>query len=77
MLNFDSSTESRVDDLNRDIQSPEPELLYYTGVGEQANLQHQVERLTEELNVLSWGDNGAQDGYEISNNTPNPRPSAA
>ncbi|TNN49792.1 Protein transport protein Sec16B [Liparis tanakae] len=66
------SLESRVDDLNRDIQSPEPELLYYTGVGEQANLQHQVERLTEELNVLSWGDNGAQGGPHA--NSPMPVP---
>ncbi|XP_056270047.1 protein transport protein Sec16B [Pseudoliparis swirei] len=66
------SIESRVDDLNRDIQSPEPELLYYTGVGEQANLQHQVERLTEEFNVLSWGDNGAQDGPHA--NSPMPVP---
>ncbi|XP_054459487.1 protein transport protein Sec16B isoform X2 [Anoplopoma fimbria] len=50
------SLESHLDDLNRDIQSPEPELLYYTGTGNQENLEHQVEGITEEMNVLSWDD---------------------
>ncbi|XP_034386250.1 protein transport protein Sec16B [Cyclopterus lumpus] len=69
------SLESHLDDLSRDIQSPEPELLYYTGTGQQASLERQVERLTEELNVLSWDDNGAQDGYERPHaNSPMPVP---
>ncbi|XP_068446196.1 protein transport protein Sec16B [Clinocottus analis] len=66
------SLESHSDDLNRDIQSPEPELLYYTGMGEQANLEHQIEGLTKELNALSWDDNRVQDGPRA--NPPMPVP---
>ncbi|KAL7396194.1 hypothetical protein ABVT39_001923 [Epinephelus coioides] len=53
--------ESDLDDLNRDIQSPEPELLYYRGPEDQEGLEHQVEGITEGMNVLSWDVSGAQD----------------
>lgn len=53
--------ESGLDDLNRDIQSPEPELLYYRGTEDQEILEHQVEGITEEMNALSWDVSGAQD----------------
>ncbi|XP_031728890.1 protein transport protein Sec16B isoform X1 [Anarrhichthys ocellatus] len=66
------SLESHLNDLNRDIQSPEPELLYYRGTGDQANLEHQVDGITEEMNVLSWDDNRAQDWPHA--NSPMPVP---
>lgn len=44
--------ESDLDELNRDIQSPEPELLYYRGPEDQEN--------TEETTALPWDSNGTQ-----------------
>ncbi|XP_032382423.1 protein transport protein Sec16B isoform X2 [Etheostoma spectabile] len=46
--------ESDFDDLNHDIQSPEPELLYYRGTGDQEKHEHQVEQTTKEIGALSW-----------------------
>lgn len=61
-------TEPYLEDLNRDIQSPEPELLYYgrdpdPDVG-QEHLQHQIEAVTEDMKELSWDGSGAQDWYD-------------
>ncbi|XP_044055028.1 protein transport protein Sec16B isoform X2 [Siniperca chuatsi] len=53
--------ESDLDDLNRDIQSPEPELLYYRGTEDQESLEHQVEGNAEEMAALSCDVSGAQD----------------
>ncbi|XP_042340051.1 protein transport protein Sec16B, partial [Plectropomus leopardus] len=52
--------ESDLDDFNRDIQSPEPELLYYRGPADPEGLQHHVEGITEGMNALSWDVSGAQ-----------------
>ncbi|KAI3369095.1 hypothetical protein L3Q82_026065 [Scortum barcoo] len=52
-------SELDLDDLNHGIQSPEPELLYYTE--NQENLDHQVERSTEEMSLWSRDVSGAQD----------------
>lgn len=67
-FHFYFSTESDLDDLNRDIQSPEPELLYYRGPDDQEGLEHQVEGITEGMNVLSWDVSGAQDWYKMCSN---------
>ncbi|XP_078115569.1 protein transport protein Sec16B [Sander vitreus] len=39
----------------------EPELLYYRGTGDQEKLEHQVERITEEISALSWDVSKTQD----------------
>ncbi|XP_035508999.1 protein transport protein Sec16B [Morone saxatilis] len=52
--------EPDLDDLSRDIQSPEPELLYYRGTEDQESPEHRVEGHTEEM-TLSWDVSGAQD----------------
>ncbi|XP_059197427.1 protein transport protein Sec16B [Centropristis striata] len=62
--------ESDMEDLNRDIQSPEPEPLYYRGPGDQENLEHQVDGITEEMNVLSWNVGGAQDWPHAHSSVP-------
>lgn len=58
-VDSDYSTESQLDALNRDIQSPEPELLYYSGP------EHLVEGITEDMNVLSWNDRSAEDWSQM------------
>ncbi|XP_040039483.2 protein transport protein Sec16B [Gasterosteus aculeatus] len=63
------SLESQLDALNRDIQSPEPELLYYSGP------EHLVEGITEDMNVLSWNDRSAEDWSQMPHaNSPMPVP---
>lgn len=52
-------SELDLDDLNRDIQSPEPELLYYTE--SQESLEHQIGRSTEEMSLWSRDVSEAQD----------------
>ncbi|XP_062251437.1 protein transport protein Sec16B isoform X3 [Platichthys flesus] len=54
----DSEVYSGLDDLNRDILSPEPELLYYRGNEDQESLLNQTEASTEEM--LSSYITGAQ-----------------
>ncbi|KAK5906645.1 hypothetical protein CesoFtcFv8_004570 [Champsocephalus esox] len=67
-------TEPYLEDLNRDIQSPEPELLYYgrdpdPDVG-QEHLQHQIEAVTEDMKELSWDGSGAQDWQQANSPMP-------
>ncbi|KAF3835687.1 hypothetical protein F7725_028245, partial [Dissostichus mawsoni] len=62
-------TDPYLEDLNRDIQSPEPELLYYgrdpdPDVGQ--HLQHQIEAVTEDMKELSWDGSGAQDWQQAN-----------
>ncbi|XP_053286819.1 protein transport protein Sec16B isoform X1 [Pleuronectes platessa] len=45
----DSKVYSGLDDLNRDILSPEPELLYFRGNEDQESLLNQTEASTEEM----------------------------
>ncbi|XP_070689027.1 protein transport protein Sec16B [Pempheris klunzingeri] len=52
---------SDLDDLRHDIQSPEPELLYYRGVEDHESLEHQVEGNTEEMTASPRDVRGAQD----------------
>lgn len=51
MVIFDFPAESNVDALRPDMQSPEPELLYYRGAEDQESL---LERRAEEMPVSSW-----------------------
>lgn len=53
--------ESDLDDLSHDIQSPEPELLYYRGPEDQESILHEDGGDTEEVAVTSWGMGAAQD----------------
>ncbi|XP_029286094.1 protein transport protein Sec16B [Cottoperca gobio] len=69
--------ESDMDDLNRDILSPEPELLYYRLAGDQENLEHQVEGITEKMNVLSWDGSGTQDWQHANSVYAPPAPTVA
>lgn len=54
-----------LDALSRDIQSPEPELLYYQSPEDQEILQHQAEGNTEVRTASSWDAGGAQHWYKI------------
>ncbi|XP_039985479.1 protein transport protein Sec16B isoform X2 [Xiphias gladius] len=54
-------SESGLEDLSYDTQSPEPELLYYRGSEDQESLVHQIEGNTEEMTALSWDSREAQD----------------
>ncbi|XP_073332403.1 protein transport protein Sec16B [Pagrus major] len=51
---------SDLDDPSRDIQSPEPELLYYRGSEDQETFEHPVDGNTEEMTATSWDASGAQ-----------------
>ncbi|XP_070816254.1 protein transport protein Sec16B [Chaetodon trifascialis] len=53
-------SESNLDDLRSDIQSPEPELLYYRAAEDQESSEHPVEGSVEETAALSWDAGGAQ-----------------
>lgn len=53
-----------LDALSRDIQSPEPELLYYQSPEEEI-LQHQAEGKTEVMTASSWDAGRAQHWYKI------------
>ncbi|XP_071343356.1 protein transport protein Sec16B [Trachinotus anak] len=53
-------SESGLDDLNCDIQSPEPELLYYRDSEDQESLVHQTGGNTEQMTASSWDVSGAQ-----------------
>ncbi|KAM8874328.1 protein transport protein Sec16B isoform 2-T2 [Spinachia spinachia] len=67
------SFESQLEALNRDIQSPEPELLYYGGTGDQVSPEHLVEGMTEEMSALSWNDSTAEDRSQMPHaNSPMP-----
>ncbi|KAM9357997.1 protein transport protein Sec16B [Symphorus nematophorus] len=57
--------ESDSDDLSRDIQSPEPEFLYYRGTEDQESPEHPVEGNTEEMTALSRDISTAQDWYKM------------
>lgn len=49
------STESDLDDTRRkDIQSPQPELLYYRGHEDQETPLHQLQERNEEMTALSY-----------------------
>ncbi|XP_045905744.1 protein transport protein Sec16B [Micropterus dolomieu] len=65
--------ESDLDDLSHDIQSPEPELLYYRGTEEQESLEHQLKGNPDEMTSLSWDVSRAQDQYKMPHaDTPMP-----
>ncbi|XP_020487698.2 protein transport protein Sec16B isoform X2 [Labrus bergylta] len=49
--------ESGFQDRSSDVQSPEPELLYYRGTEEKEHFNHQVEEHNEELTTSSWDTN--------------------
>nr|XP_020465701.1 protein transport protein Sec16B [Monopterus albus] len=53
-------SESDLDDLHRDIQSPEPELLYYKATEDQESFVHHIEGNTEEMAALSQDIRGPQ-----------------
>ncbi|XP_040896746.1 protein transport protein Sec16B [Toxotes jaculatrix] len=53
--------ESDLDDRSCDIQSPEPELLYYRGSEDHESSVHETEGDTEETTASSWDIRGAQD----------------
>lgn len=57
-------------DLSRDVQSPEPELLYYGGAEDQEDREHQVEGNPEEKTALPWDVRGAQDWYKTCRDMP-------
>lgn len=63
-------TESNLDDLRSDIQSPEPELLYYRASEGQESSEHPAEGNAEEMAALSWDASGAQNWYKMLINMP-------
>ncbi len=67
-LSFLSYLESDLDDLNRDIQSPEPELLYYRGPEDQESIEHLVDGNTAEMTALPLDVSGAQNWYKMLSN---------
>ncbi|KAM7410590.1 hypothetical protein PAMA_001836 [Pampus argenteus] len=59
-------SESDLDDPRyKDIQSPEPELLYYRGTEDQETPVHQLQEINEEMTALSWDSRGAQEWIKI------------
>lgn len=61
VMSHEMPSESDLDDLSHDIQSPEPELLYYRGPEDQESILHEDGGDTEEVAVTSWGMGAAQD----------------
>lgn len=62
---FFSPAESDLDDPSRDIQSPEPELLYYRGSEDQESFEQRADGNTEEMTATSWDASGAQSWYKM------------
>ncbi|XP_026160393.1 protein transport protein Sec16B isoform X2 [Mastacembelus armatus] len=58
-------SDSDLDDLSQDLQSTEPEFLYYRDTEDQENLMHQAKESIEEMTVLPPDIRGAQDWYNI------------
>lgn len=67
---FHCYTESDLDDLRSDIQSPEPELLYYRVAEDQESLEHPAEGNAEGMAALSRDASGAQSWYKMFINMP-------
>ncbi|KAM8744944.1 protein transport protein Sec16B isoform 3-T4 [Acanthopagrus schlegelii] len=73
-------SESDLDDPSRDIQSPEPELLYYRGSEDQESFEQRADGNTEEMTATSWDASGAQSWPHANYTMPVPMvyaPSAA
>ncbi|KAM4629712.1 protein transport protein Sec16B isoform 1-T1 [Polymixia lowei] len=54
--NDNACSESDLDDLRGDVQSPEAELLYYRGTGEEENPLDRADGKHEGMTALSWED---------------------
>ncbi|XP_030289918.1 protein transport protein Sec16B isoform X2 [Sparus aurata] len=73
-------SEPDLDDPGRDIQSPEPELLYYRGSEDQEGFEQRADGNTEEMTATSWDASGAQSWPHANYTLPVPMvyaPSAA
>lgn len=62
--------EPDLDDPGRDIQSPEPELLYYRGSEDQEGFERRADGNTEEMTATSWDASGAQSWYKMFRRLP-------